>query len=479
MRTAYFDVDTTEPSRYAIDFMNAFIPLYIHRDAPYGKFAAQTVHYKRIEDSNGQAYRVWLTKISTVANPRGYTNLVEDNGRTFHSINEVNLSTPSDESLDELQILFTKLGNKQEYRFMGIFRIDTDRSYPGHIYHNRVAKKADFTVDPPIIYFENAEQNTEDTNAMTSKEWIVPCNPTQYNLEGQLSREDIVYWRQNARYEIGDIVYIYLSSGTSAIRYKTVVSAVDLDADADNENYWIDQTMKSSNPKRVCLKLLKEFDKSQLPIGALREHGLKSTIQGPMKLVGELAEYVHEVDQYNRLLSFPCGSSVELVRSTQVHAHPVKTGYPKKPTKWLMVRGKGGISTEIFEVLATYDEYPDQLEQLHSPYKAKLIDYREKRLQKYEFAHPDLKYRFYVMKKAFDLNPPYVMQPNLQSCKYYELNEIIRNKTEEIAESDINTAVKPLNITVINGITKVTCSNCGYVFTKARRCPECGQLQQY
>lgn len=478
MRTAFLDIEKTEPSNHAIDFMNLFIPLYIQRDKPYGIYAAQTVHHKEIIDANGRHYRVWLTKISKVPNPRGYTNLVEDGGRTFHEINEEHQIVFEPHRLNEIKIIFTRYSNERQYRFIGLFEPDPDRSYPGHKYYRRIATRADFTVDPPVIYREDDSSfDTERTTDMT--EWIVPCNPQKYDLETELKNNDIVYWRQNAKYTIGDIVFIYLSAGRSVIRYKTTVTEINIDAEQVDDTYWLDKSMNGENPKRICLKLLKEFDDSQLSIDELRKHGLKSTLQGPIKLTGELADYFHAVDEYNRVVSFSCGPTYDLVRSTFVHAHPIKNGFPKKPVRWLMIRKHGGISEEIYEVFDTVDAFPDEVENVITSEQRRVLRYRDQRKTTYGFATKDCKYRFYLLRVAYRLDPPFVMTPNIQGYKYYELKEVLEYTQKESEADDINIPVKPLNTAVVDGLTKVTCARCHYQFIKAPRCPECGQLHTY
>lgn len=92
---------------------------------------------------------------------------------------------------------------------------------------------------------------------MNQTEWIIPCNPHSYNLQAALTNSDEVYWRQNARYEVGDIVYIYLSKGVSAIRYKAIVIGTDIEIKSEDDPYWIDKTMQSQKLQKVLLKRIK------------------------------------------------------------------------------------------------------------------------------------------------------------------------------------------------------------------------------
>ena len=42
-------------------------------------------------------------------------------------------------------------------------------------------------------------------------EWIIPCNPRMYDIEGAFSEFDRIEWKQANNYEICDLIYIYVS----------------------------------------------------------------------------------------------------------------------------------------------------------------------------------------------------------------------------------------------------------------------------
>ena len=86
---------------------------------------------------------------------------------------------------------------------------------------------------------------------MNQTEWIIPCNPLIYNLQAAFTDGDEVYWRQNAKYEVGDIVYIYLSKGVGSIRYKAVVVGTDIKINSEDDPYWVDKTMQSQKLQKV------------------------------------------------------------------------------------------------------------------------------------------------------------------------------------------------------------------------------------
>ena len=67
----------------------------------------------------------------------------------------------------------------------------------------------------------------------------------------------------------------------------------------------------------------------------------------------------------------------------------------------------------------------------------------------------------------------------------YKRGEISPIKTiaAQVVRADINgninTPIKPIGVSILNGETKVICPRCKTAFLKATRCPECGQLMTY
>lgn len=132
---------------------------------------------------------------------------------------------------------------------------------------------------------------------MNQTEWIIPCNPLSYNLQAAFTDGDEVYWRQNAKYEVGDIVYIYLSKGVGSIRYKAVVVGTDIKINSEDDPYWVDKTMQSQKLQKVLLRKIKTYNTALLSYDVLKANGLKSTIQGPQKLKDGLREYIVTIDR--------------------------------------------------------------------------------------------------------------------------------------------------------------------------------------
>lgn len=127
--------------------------------------------------------------------------------------------------------------------------------------------------------------------------WLVPCNPEKYDIDSAFRSSPFVYWRQRVSFEVGDTVYIYLSKGVSGIRYKAFVTETDIDSRTIDDPFWNDPEEAYKVPIKAEMKLLKEYNTDALSYKQLTEHGLSSTIQGPIKVTGQLLSYIKSIDQ--------------------------------------------------------------------------------------------------------------------------------------------------------------------------------------
>ena len=60
-------------------------------------------------------------------------------------------------------------------------------------------------------------------------DWIIPCNPKYYNVKCAMTDLKIVDWKQsNKNISAGDIVYIYVGSPISAIKYQCKVNKANI-----------------------------------------------------------------------------------------------------------------------------------------------------------------------------------------------------------------------------------------------------------
>lgn len=151
----------------------------------------------------------------------------------------------------------------------------------------------------------NRRKELEDTNHKNARRiWLVPANPNDYDLERALSKYETIDWKRSFNYENGDILFMYVSGDIQKVRYKVVVldGLVQTDDTQNNEEFWVDEEKyeqsKEWNYSRI--RLVDEVDVDELSLAKLREHGLKSNIQGSMKLTdNELRNYIMAFFKYD------------------------------------------------------------------------------------------------------------------------------------------------------------------------------------
>lgn len=130
--------------------------------------------------------------------------------------------------------------------------------------------------------------------------WLISANGKMYDHASSFAHHGSIDWRQgNAKYSLGDIVYIYCTSPTQRIRYKCKVTELDKNSAQirDDENYWInkEEYEKSLGGKFFNLELIEEVDSAKLSLPFLQEKGLKAAPQGPIKLNETLESYVSSI----------------------------------------------------------------------------------------------------------------------------------------------------------------------------------------
>ena len=152
--------------------------------------------------------------------------------------------------------------------------------------------------------------------------------------------------------------------------------------------------------------------------------------------VSVLAAFFHMVIFMNnekRIISFPAGKTYEHILHTSVHAHPIKRGFPKEPTSYVMFRKSGGEMEYLFRVKKTVDFYIQDL--LSGTVSLSGIDNAElEQIKTYVLERKDLfgfkylteyPYRFYILEKAGILSPPLVRTPNIQGYCFYKQEDVI------------------------------------------------------
>ncbi|MDW5472296.1 hypothetical protein SAZ06_12110 [Staphylococcus equorum] len=124
-------------------------------------------------------------------------------------------------------------------------------------------------------------------------DWIIVCNSKIYDVETAFEENESIYWRMGGyNFEIGDILYIYVTGYLSSIKFKTeVVETKVTENTFNNEKYFYKEN--PYNGLYMKLKFDDSYNDDLLNYGYLLEHGLK-TIQGPSKLTKELNDAIQQ-----------------------------------------------------------------------------------------------------------------------------------------------------------------------------------------
>ena len=147
------------------------------------------------------------------------------------------------------------------------------------------------------------EMDTEEVVVRTEPRiWMIPSNPHFFDLEGCFKKYGAVYWHQYFNFQAGDIAYMYVTSPTSAVRYKVAVEENDLPFDAVMERereFYVrpDGFDKKRVHNRMALfSLVEKTDSDKLGLSDLLKHGMNGAPQGVLNLshpgFAELLQYV-------------------------------------------------------------------------------------------------------------------------------------------------------------------------------------------
>ena len=130
--------------------------------------------------------------------------------------------------------------------------------------------------------------------------WIIPANSKRYNFFSAFNNNNFIDWTKKAKYEEGDIVYLYCTKPQQKIMYKTVIDKIfnSSNREVNDRKYWINKNEfdESENEKKdfIRLKLLKYIDDENLFLDNLKDNGLKTAPQGPLRVNEKLLSYIEK-----------------------------------------------------------------------------------------------------------------------------------------------------------------------------------------
>lgn len=161
-----------------------------------------------------------------------------------------------------------------------------------------------------IKTYENNEESQKvqkhlekSVNNSDQRFWLVPANPDVYDVEEAFNYYDTLDWRRSANYVTGDILFIYESGNIQKIRHKVrvVKGLLKKNEIEHDDSFWKNKNeqTKSKEYNYSRIKLINRVDTNELSFAELGKHGLKSKLQGPIKLIGNLKDYIMSFYEFN------------------------------------------------------------------------------------------------------------------------------------------------------------------------------------
>ncbi|TWT16356.1 MmcQ/YjbR family DNA-binding protein [Streptococcus sp. sy010] len=117
--------------------------------------------------------------------------------------------------------------------------------------------------------------------------WVIPANPKYYDIDREFAEHDSIEWTQKAKIKAGDVVLIYMTAPTRALRYLCRVLEADIRNQGQRDNPSINYLMR--------LERLKTYADDCFNQDILQQHNLK-TIRGPRRLPQSLVDVIKSQD---------------------------------------------------------------------------------------------------------------------------------------------------------------------------------------
>lgn len=124
--------------------------------------------------------------------------------------------------------------------------------------------------------------------------WIFISSTKRFRMDDWLSVSEFVEFTQHNKVCVNDIVYLYTTAPVKRIEYKMIVDKINIPAKEgiDDSAFDIYPHEPDSVNKLIRLRLLEKVDTPKLHLSVMRNYGLKSSMQGNIKVSGPLLEYI-------------------------------------------------------------------------------------------------------------------------------------------------------------------------------------------
>lgn len=127
--------------------------------------------------------------------------------------------------------------------------------------------------------------------------WILPWKNTYFDLAKCLDEYKFIEWKQSKHFEVGDIAFIYCASPIRQIMFMFVVTKVNIPfKESINSHFLSHDYPYNKKPSdfyaRLELVQVASEKNEQLSYNRLKDLGLKSTLQGPMRVTDGLLSHI-------------------------------------------------------------------------------------------------------------------------------------------------------------------------------------------
>ncbi len=114
--------------------------------------------------------------------------------------------------------------------------------------------------------------------------WVIPANPSYFDLEHAFAKSDILYWHQNTAIAVNDRVFIYYGLPFSEILYECRAEecGLILEGDAFDERKY---------KRHMRIRLIRRFSGHILTRKFIAQYGLKA-VRGARRMPQELAAVI-------------------------------------------------------------------------------------------------------------------------------------------------------------------------------------------
>lgn len=129
-------------------------------------------------------------------------------------------------------------------------------------------------------------------------EWIISGNPKEYRVIEAFRKLRKLDWRQSKKANInaGDIVYVFVSEGIWAIRFKCRVNKTNIEVpDIDDHEYVLKERSGGSADRYMELELMEEYDGEEYSKDELKKHGFGKSPQNPVRMPASVKDYMESI----------------------------------------------------------------------------------------------------------------------------------------------------------------------------------------